>query len=95
MSVEGLPALAPGAVPAEVRRAGPDAVEGFRAALGFERTLLSQMLTDALPEPEEGGDPRQANLPATIAHALVAQGGVGMADQLYVDFAPSAPSPPR
>ncbi len=51
MSVESLPALAPGAIPAEVRRAGPEAVEGFRAALGFERTLLSQMLTDALPEP--------------------------------------------
>lgn len=88
MSVEALPALAPGAIPAAVRDQSPAAVEGFKTALGFERTLLTQMLSEALPEPEEGSDPRQAELPGTLADALVAQGGLGMAAQSYASFAP-------
>jgi hypothetical protein len=88
VSAPPLPPLAPGAIPADVRAAGPAAVEGFRSALGFERMLLTQMLGEALPKPEEGADPRQASLPGTVADALVSQGGVGMAQQLYSSFAP-------
>lgn len=95
MSPEALPALAPGAIPPAVRRAGPEAVDGFKVALGFERTLLAELLKNALPQPEEGADPRQASMPETFAEAIVSQGGVGLADRLYSSFAPpSAPSPP-
>jgi hypothetical protein len=86
VSLEGLPPLSAGAIPPDVRRAGPDAVAGFRAALGFERTLLTQMLGEALPQPEEGADPREASMPSTFADALISQGGLGMADQLYGSF---------
>jgi hypothetical protein len=88
VSVEALPALAPGAIPAEVRRGGANAVAGFRTALGFERTLLTQMLGEALPQPEEGADPQEASLPSNFADALISQGGLGMAEQLYTSFEP-------
>jgi hypothetical protein len=88
VSLEALPALAPGAIPPEVRGGGPDAVAGFRTALGFERTLLTQMLSEAMPQPEEGADPREASMPSNFADALISQGGLGMADQLYSSFEP-------
>lgn len=79
---EALPPLAPGAVPAAVRERGPEAVEGFRAGLGFERIFLTELLAGALPEPEEGADPRAGMLPETLADAIIAQGGIGVAAQI-------------
>lgn len=77
---DALPALAPGAIPADVRRAGPEAVAGFRAGLGFERMLITELLDQALPEQSE--DPRAALLPETLADAIVARGGLGLAAEL-------------
>ena len=48
-------AVAGAAVPKSIRDEGPDAVEGFRAALSFESMLLKQMLAEALPESPTGG----------------------------------------
>lgn len=75
---DALPPLAPGTIPDSVRQAGPQAVEEFRAGLSFERVLLGKLLSEALPE-EEGGDPRAAQLPETMADAIVAAGGAGLA----------------
>jgi hypothetical protein len=47
-------AVAGAAVPKSIRDEGPDAVQGFRAALSFESMLLKQMLTEALPESPTG-----------------------------------------
>jgi hypothetical protein len=88
VNTEALPPLAPGAIPAEVKSAGPQAVERFRSGLAFERQLLSQLLTEALPEEEEGAEPRAASLPQTLADAIVSQGGAGIAGNLFGD--PSA-----
>jgi hypothetical protein len=81
IATDALPPLAPGAIPASVRGAGPQAVEQFRAALSFEEVLLGKLLSAALPE-EEGGDPRAAQLPETLADAVVAAGGAGIATSL-------------
>jgi hypothetical protein len=84
-----LPPVAPGAIPDKVRAEGPKAVEGFEAALGFERLLLSQMLAEALPEEGGGegalggGEPRAASMAETFADAISAAGGVGIAASLY------------
>ena len=43
------------AIPADVRKAGKDAEETYRAALGFERTLLEQ-LTQSMTKDVTGGD---------------------------------------
>ena len=47
-------AVAGPAVPKAIRDEGPDAVQGFRAALSFESMLLKQMLAEALPESPTG-----------------------------------------
>jgi hypothetical protein len=81
IGADALPPLAPGAIPSSVRSAGPQAVEEFRTALSFEQVLLGKLLSEALPE-EEGGDPRAAQLPETLADAVVSAGGAGIATSL-------------
>jgi hypothetical protein len=48
-------ATATAAVPPQVRKEGAGAVQGYRAALGFEATLVEQMLSQALPEMSGSG----------------------------------------
>lgn len=91
IGTDALPPLAPGAIPASVSSAGPQAVEEFHAALSFEKLLLGKLLSAALPE-EEGGDPRAAQLPETLADAVVAAGGAGIATSLIAD--PRSPAGP-
>jgi hypothetical protein len=91
-------AVAGAAVPAAIRAEGPDAVQGFRAALAFESILLKQMLAEALPESpagtvageEEGSaatmTPTAVSLPETVAEALIGAGGLGIAAQTYSSF---------
>lgn len=76
-----LPPLAPGAVPADVRAAGPQAVDQFRAALSFERVLLTTLLEEALPE-QESPLPTTASMTDLLADAIVADGGAGIAVDL-------------
>lgn len=47
-------ATATAAVPLQVRAEGSGAVQGYRAALGFEAMMLEQMLSQALPESAGG-----------------------------------------
>lgn len=91
MTVAGLPELPAGTVlPADVRAAGPDAEKQYATALAFERVLLGQ-LTKAMQAtvPGEDDDASAATrtyrdmLPGTIADALAAGGGIGLADDLY------------
>jgi len=94
--IESLPPLAPGAIPASVRDRGPEAVRSFRAGLGFERLLLSELLAAAVPEPsgEEDGapaDPRLGMLPEALADAIVAGGGIGLAAQIAAADGEAAP----
>jgi hypothetical protein len=94
-------AVAGATVPKAIRGEGPDAVQGFRAALSFESQLLKQMLAEALPEsPTEedplggGGEegnafsatPTAVNLPETVAEAVVGAGGLGLATEMYSNF---------
>lgn len=86
MNAQPLPTLPPGAIPARVRESGPDAVSGYRAALSFERVLLTRLLDAALPS--QGSDPRVAALPGALADAIVEAGGTGLADDLYQELEP-------
>jgi hypothetical protein len=84
MSAAAVTATVPGAVPADVRAAGPQAVDGFRSALSFEKVLLDKLLSAALPEEEgEEGTPKAANLAETLSDAIVSQGGAGIAPSLF------------
>lgn len=90
MSVSGidsLPAVDRSALPADVRRASREDQQAFRAALGFEQALLSQMLrsVDALGGESAESAPAAYRelLPTTLAESVTAQGGIGLARVLY------------
>ena len=78
------------ALPPEIRSAGVGAQQEYRSALAFERVLLGQ-LTKAMQSLRSAatGDGASAAtqaykdmLPETMADALVAGGGVGLASDL-------------
>jgi Rod binding domain-containing protein len=101
--VSGLDGLAlnpPGVViPADVRKAGADAEKTYRAALGFERTLLEQ-LTKTMStgttgadgaDGEDSGDSAATSayrdmLPGTLADAVAGAGGLGLAHRLFLSI---------
>jgi Rod binding domain-containing protein len=76
-------------LPREIREAGVGAQQEYRSALAFERVLLGQ-LTKAM-QATVSGDGENASaateayknmLPDTMADALVANGGIGLASDL-------------
>ena len=87
--IDGLSALpiGPTALPREVREGTPKQQEAYRAALGFERVLVGQLLRslgdDALGGGESTPAPYKDLLPDTLADSLTAGGGIGIAQQMY------------
>lgn len=83
----GLPAIEPTALPADVREGSAERQERFKAALAFERVLVGQ-LTEKLfagASPEGGSaavNIRRQQLPGALADSLIATGGLGIARQL-------------
>jgi Rod binding domain-containing protein len=85
-----LPPLPPGTVlPADVRAGGPDAEKDYRTALAFERVLIGQLtkaMQATVPGEEDGAGAATKTyrdmLPGTMADALVAGGGIGLAADL-------------
>jgi Rod binding domain-containing protein len=75
-------------LPREIRAAGPQAQDEYRSALAFERVLLGQLTKamQATVAPEgEGSAATKAytdRLPDTMADALIAGGGIGIASDL-------------
>ena len=85
-----LPPLPAGTVlPADVRNASPDVQRDYRTALAFERVLIGQLTTAMQATvPGEDDDASAATktyremLPGTMADALSAGGGIGLAADL-------------
>jgi Rod binding domain-containing protein len=97
--LDGISLNTPGIVPADVRKAGKEAEQTYRAALGFERMLTEQltktMSTSASAlggggeDGEEGGETAATSaykdmLPGTLADAVTGAGGLGLAHDLYL-----------
>ena len=88
------------ALPADVRKAGKDGEDTYRAALGFERTLLEQLtktMTKDMGGGEGGDDSGDGDsgasaatsayndmLPGTLADAVTSAGGLGLAHDLWL-----------
>jgi Rod binding domain-containing protein len=95
--LQGIGLSAPGLVPADVRKAGKEAEETYRAALGFER-MLTEQLTKTMSagakgmggeDGEESGETAATAayrdmLPGTLADAVASAGGLGLAHDLYL-----------
>ena len=94
--IEGLPSLplGPTALPREVREGTPDQQKAYRAALSFERVLVGQLLQslgdDALGTNESTPAAYKQLMPDAIADSLTANGGLGIAKQLYKTMSPES-----
>jgi hypothetical protein len=83
MSIPGLPAVPSSALPAEVRTGSKADREAYTAALGFEQILLGQLVGDMMPEGALSEGPYAAQAQEAFATGLIADGGIGLAAQLY------------
>jgi Rod binding domain-containing protein len=93
--LDGISLNTPGIVPADVRKAGKEGEQAYRAALGFER-MLTEQLTKTMSagakggeDGEEGGETAATSaykdmLPGTLADAVTSAGGLGLAHDLYL-----------
>jgi Rod binding domain-containing protein len=81
------------ALPASVRNGSEEQKQTYKAALGFERMLLGQLMQSMNATAEAGGDDSDSRdaannmykqmLPDQLADSLIAGGGTGLADNLY------------
>jgi Rod binding domain-containing protein len=99
--VDALPTASPAiTLPADVRKAGKEAEQTYRAALSFERSLVEQ-LTKTLSSDMAGGEAADAAdgedsgasaatsayrdmLPGTLADAVTGADGLGLAHDLFL-----------
>ena len=92
MSGFELSSISATAIPADVKAAGAEAQEQYKAALGFEHSLLQQ-LTKTMFKSAEGGEDSEGEsaatsaykdmMPGTLADAVTNAGGIGLAEDLY------------
>jgi hypothetical protein len=83
MSIPGLPSIPSSALPSEVRNGTKADREAYTAALGFEQILLGQLVGDMMPEGALSEGPYAAQAQEAFATGLIADGGIGLAAQLY------------
>jgi hypothetical protein len=83
MSVNGLPQVPATALPAAVRYGSDDDKQAYKAALGFEQILLDQLVGEMLPKGTLTEGPYAAPMQEAFSAGLIADGGLGLAAQLY------------
>ena len=83
MAINGLPAVPTTALPAAVRTGSDDDKQAYKAALGFEQILLNQLVGEMLPKGTLTEGPYAAPMQEAFTAGLIADGGIGLAAQLY------------
>jgi hypothetical protein len=83
MSINGLPQVPATALPAAVRNGSDEDKQAYKAALGFEQILLDQLVGEMLPKGTLTEGPYAAPMQEAFSAGLIADGGLGLAAQLY------------
>ena len=84
MSIHGLPGVPVTALPAAVRNGTSDDKQAYKAALGFEQILLNTLVGEMVPKDSDLSEgPYAAPMQEAFANGLIANGGIGLAAQLY------------
>ena len=86
MSVSGLSALpqvSEATLPAAVRNGTAKDKEAYKAALGFEQVLLGQLVKSMAADGPLSQGPYAAPVQDALSSGLVANGGLGLATNLY------------
>ncbi len=86
-----LPAVPASALPADVRAGSPADQKAYRAALGFERILLGELVQDMTKAGGLEESPRAGAIEDAMSDALLAGGGLGLGRQLFDALRPPAP----
>jgi Rod binding domain-containing protein len=90
-SINGLPMVPDTALPADVRKGTDEEKQTYKAALGFERELLGQLM-QSMSETAQGSDDESRDaatstykqmLPDQLTDAVISGGGTGLAENLY------------
>jgi hypothetical protein len=81
--IDGLPEVPTTALPAAVRNGTQADKDAYKAALGFEQILLGQLVGDMLPEGTLTEGPYAQPMQDAFTSGLIADGGIGLAAQLY------------
>jgi Rod binding domain-containing protein len=83
VSPGGSPPAPPRALPADVRKAGKDDQDAYRAALGFEKLLVSQLVGTMAKDGPLSDGPYAGTMQDSLSDALEAGGGLGLARAMF------------
>ena len=81
--INRLPMVPETALPASVRSGSTKDKEAYRAALGFEQVLLGQLVKSMAGTGPLAEGPYAAPVQDALSSGLVANGGLGLAKNLY------------
>jgi Rod binding domain-containing protein len=81
--LSGLPQVPETALPAAVRNGSAKDKEAYRAALGFEQVLLGQLVKSMAGSGPLSEGPYAAPVQDALSSGLIANGGLGLATNLY------------
>ena len=81
--IGGLPSVPDSALPADVRGAGKQDKEAYRAALGFERMLVGQVVASMTASGPLAEGPYAQTVQDALSGALEGGGGLGLARQIF------------
>ena len=81
--LSGLPSVPDSALPREVRAGSAADKDSYRAALGFERMFVEQLLKSATGGKGFIAGPQSSVVDGALADAMVANGGFGLAARLH------------
>ena len=87
--ISGLPLVSDTALPADVRRGTSKDKENYKAALGFEQMLVQQVVQSMAGDDQDSPlaqGPYASTMQTSLADALTANGGLGLAQQLYKEM---------
>jgi 2C-methyl-D-erythritol 2,4-cyclodiphosphate synthase len=81
--LSALPTVSPSSLPADVRAGTPQDQRAYRAALGFERILLGELVQDMTKAGGLSDSPRASAIEDAMSDALLGAGGLGLGRQLF------------
>lgn len=81
--LSALPSVPDSALPRAVREGSPADKQSYKAALGFERMFVEQLLKSATGGKGFVEGPQSSVVDGALADAMVANGGFGLAAQLH------------
>ena len=82
-SIPGLPSVPDSALPPSVRAGSQQQRDTYRAALGFERMLVGELIETMTASTPLVEGPHGAAVEGALADSLLVGGGLGLAAQLH------------